>query len=243
MIAVVTLILGLLVGFYVDNALVSKPRIDALSQTVEEHSTTITNLETYIETLQQTNESFQTQYDQLSAEFQQLSEEKESTITQLQSQINTLQNSVDSLETILNDKNNDIMELEDQIDTLKGKYDEINNPLFVAFTLEEIYINLSVTTDSYRDNSPINGEITIAYLNDTQFKGSFKLNLIKVYPNIGTPSEFYNLQGYKEFSWSNPFVLGAGSYKLTLSEVKDSDGNIVLPSTELRPYAIYLFLG
>jgi molecular chaperone GrpE (heat shock protein) len=243
MIAVIALIIGLLAGYYVDNTILNKPRIESLTQTISDQNTTINNLENQLQSLQNDHDSLQTDYDQLYTESQQQIGEIENTVTQHQNQIDSLLGSVDTLETIINDKNMEVIELEEQLNTLQRKFDQVNNPLFAAFTLDDLNINITVTEDSYRDNSPIIGSVTITYTNGTSFTGSFKLTLMKVYPNIGTPSDFYNIQGSKIYSWENPFVLGAGSYRLNLSEIKDPLGNTVLTNVQLKPYGVNLFLG
>ena len=87
MIAVVTLIVGLLVGYYVDSAILNKPRIDSLTQTISVQDTTINNLETQLQSLQNNYDSLQTEYDQLESETQEQSEDMENTISQLQNQV------------------------------------------------------------------------------------------------------------------------------------------------------------
>lgn len=53
----------------------------------------------------------------------------------------------------------------------------------------------------------------------------------------------FEVYGADIYSWSYPFVLGAGSYKLSILEIKDNLGNTVLGSFQLKPYVIYLFVG
>ena len=170
-------------------------------------------------------------------------EEMEDTLNQLENQVDSLLGSVSTLESLVSEKNVEIVELEESLDRLQRKYDKVNNPLFSAFTIDDININLTVTTDSFKDNSPLVGSVTLTHTDGSIVVGSYKLNLIKVYPNIGTPSEFYDIQGSNTFTWLNPFVLGAGTYRLSLSEVKDSMGNTLLTSLQLKPYGIYIFLG
>ena len=58
-VAVATLLLGLFAGFYVDNTLLSKPRIDNLAQIVSEQETTITTLETQLDMLDDEHKTLQ----------------------------------------------------------------------------------------------------------------------------------------------------------------------------------------
>jgi len=251
-IAAATLLLGLFTGFYIDNTLLSKPRIETLTQTITEQETTITTLETQLDTLDDEHNTLQAIYDQLNAnnvplsqytELEQQNENQETTITEKENQISSLQNSVDTLQTIIDEKDADIQDLQDQLDTLQSNYDAVYNPLNIEFTLEDLDISLRVTTDTYPDNTEITGTVYITHTNGAPFTGSFKLSLSKVYLNVGTSSDFYEIHGAEIYNWNSPFVLGAGSYKLSLSEIKDSLGSTVLTSNQLRPYAIYLFEG
>ena len=251
-VAAATLLLGLFAGFYIDNTLLSKPRIDTLTETLTEQTTTITTLETQLDTLDDEHNTLQALYDQLNAnnvplsqyeELEQQNQEQETTITEKETQISSLQNSVETLETIIDDKDTEILDLEDQLDTLQSNYDAVYNPLNIEFTLEDLDIELRVTTDTYPDNTEIEGTVYITHTNGAPFTGSFKLSLSKVYVNAGTSSDYYEIHGAEIYNWNSPFVLGAGSYKLSLSEIKDSLGSTVLESYQLKPYAIYLFMG
>jgi hypothetical protein len=75
------------------------------------------------------------------------------------------------------------------------------------------------------------------------FEGSFNLRVSKVYLNIGTSSDEYDIHGETEYSWSGSFVSGPGSYMLSISEVLDSQGGEAAPSTELRANYIVIFMG
>ena len=251
-VAAATLLLGLFAGFYIDNTLLSKPRIETLTQTITEQETTITTIETQLDTLDNEHNTLQALYDQLNAnnvplnqytELEQQNQEQETTITEKENQISSLQNSLDTLEDIIDEKEADIRDLEDQLDTLQSNYDAVYNPLNIEFTLEDLDISLRVTTDIYPDNNEITGTVIITHTNGAPFTGSFKLSLSKVYVNAGTSSDFYEIHGADIYTWSNPFVLGAGSYKLTLSEIKDPLGSTVLTNNQLKPYTIYLFQG
>lgn len=251
-IAATALILGLFAGFYIDNTLLSKPRIDTLTQTITEQTTTITTLETQLDTLDDEHNTLQALYDQLNTnnvplswytELEQQNEEQETTIATLETQVASQLSSIDTLETAINERDTEIQNLEDQLDTLQNKYNAVVNPLYVVFTLEDLNVNLTIDTDTYPSNSDITGTITITHANGAPFTGSFKLTLNKLYPSAGTPSEFYEIHGAKIYTWDNPFILGAGSYKLALSEIKDSLGVTILTTNQLKPYAIYLFEG
>lgn len=252
LVAVAAIILGLFAGFYIDNTLLSKPRIDNLTQTVTEQTTSITNLETQLDELQDEHDTLQALYDQLNAnnvplsqynQLQQQNEEQETQIGDLQTQVNSQLNSIETLQSLIDEKNDEILSLEDELDALQRKYESIKNPLYVAFSAGNLEINLTVTSDTYPENTEISGTATIRYIDGAPFHGTFKLSMYKVYVNSGTSSDPYTIDGTKIYSWSNPFILGAGSYKLSVSDIKDTEGVIVVPNTELRSNVIYLFIG
>ena len=64
-IAITTLILGLFAGFYIDNTLLSKPRIETLTQTITQQTATITTLENQLNTLENEHNTLQALCDQL----------------------------------------------------------------------------------------------------------------------------------------------------------------------------------
>lgn len=242
---VVALIIGLLAGYVFHSAILSKPRLDELTQTVNQQAEMINNLENQLDELQDDYDTLQTQYNQLEensiplSQYNQLQQQNEEQGTQIE----TLQGVVENLETIVNALTQENQNLENELNLLKTRFYSAYNPLFVAFTLDGLDVNLTVTTDIYPQNSPISGEVTIRHTNGVPFSGDFKLTLTKVYLGAGTPSEYYQIQGTRNYTWVTPFVLGAGSYRLSLSEVRDSQGNVVLNSNQLRPYAIYVFQG
>jgi len=244
-IAVAALIIGLIVGYYVDNALVSNPRIEDLTQTVNQQEQTINTLENQLNALQDEHETLQAEYEDLSEnsvtinQYNQLQQEYE----EQETEITTLQNSVDNLETTVQDLTEENNELETELNNLRNRYYTAYNPLYVSFTLNNLNVNLTVNTDIYPQNTAVSGRVTITHTNGAPFNGEFKLVLTKIYLGAGAPSQYYEIHGIKSYVWENPFVLGAGSYKISLSEIKDSQGNLVLDSNQLKPYVIYVFQG
>jgi hypothetical protein len=120
---------------------------------------------------------------------------------------------------------------------------EAYNPLTVAYTVDNLEINLTTTQDAYPDNSHITGTVSIHYTNGTYFKGSFKLSIYKVYLNSGTSSDQFTINGDTSYDWGSPFVLGNGSYKLSISEIKDENDVYAVSNTALRSHVIYIFVG
>ena len=252
LVAATTLILGLFAGFYIDNTLLSKPRIQTLTQTVTEQTANITTLETQLDELEDQHDTLQALYDQLNAnnvplsQYNQLQDEKtdlEATIAEQETQIESLLSSVETLETLIDEKDADIQSLETQLDDLQDEYDSIYNPLRVSFTSNGLTVTLTTTKDIYSDNTAITGTVTISYTDGAPFHGTYKLSIYKVYVNSGTSSDPYTIDGASIYTWNSPFVLGAGSYKLSLSDIKDTEGTTMIPNTALRSQVIYLFEG
>jgi hypothetical protein len=244
-IAVAALIIGLILGFYVDSTILSKPRIDELTQTVTQQQQTLTTLENQLSVLQEEHVTLQEQYDQLEessislSEYNQLQQQYDEQETQLE----YLQGSAENLETIVNTLTDENQNLENELESLQEKYYHAYNPLYVAFIINNLKLNLTINTDVYPQNSAISGTVSITHTNGSPFNGDFRLSLTKVYQNLGTSSEIIEIQGLKEYTWNNPFVMSAGSYKLSFLEVRDSQENVILNSNQLKSFVIYLFQG
>ena len=252
-IAAATLLLGLFAGFYIDNTLLSKPRIETLTQTVTEQTATITTLETQLDTLDDEHNTLQALYDQLNAnnvplsqytELEQQNEEQETTITELEDQINSLSDMLTTQENTITDLDNQLETLHEHYNRLEEKYLEIYDPPFVSFTLNGLDINLTVTSTSYTDNTPIIGTLTVKNSDGSPFLGAFKLTLFKLYQNTGTSSQSYTInKKVVDYTWNSPFILGAGTYSLSLSELRNLGDEDVATYSQLRQYKIIIFMG
>jgi len=232
LVAVASIILGLFLGFYVNNTLLSKPRIEALT------NQTLTQQE-IIDGLGNELSALQSEYNTLDALFTQLQENNVPLniyetlqgeadamgvlISALENQVDDLNDSVDDLEYQLDELEDEYASLTSDHDSLQERFDDIYNPGYVAFTANGLNINLTVT--------------------ETQFEGSVQLRITKVYIGVGVPSDEYFIHGETDYSWSGAFVPGAGSYKLSLSEILDSQGADVVSGTTLRANYISIFMG
>lgn len=252
LVAAAALILGLFSGFYIDNTLLSKPKINSLTETVNQQESTISDLESDLQSLQSSYDALNESYTEMSennvplSEYTELANEKAA----LETQTNSLETEVNQLSDIIDEHTETIEaldyalnDLQNEYYTLVDKYEEAYNPLYVSYTAEKLEINLTTTNDSYPENSAITGTVSISYTNGTAFEGSFKLTIYKVYVNSGTSSGEYSIDGETDYTWSSPFVLGSGSYKLSISEIKDEGGNLAVSNTLLRSQVIYLFVG
>jgi hypothetical protein len=59
------ILLGLFVGFYIDNTILSKPRIQTLTETITQQTNNLTQLNNQLTTLQNQKNTLQALYDQL----------------------------------------------------------------------------------------------------------------------------------------------------------------------------------
>ena len=243
LVAAVTLILGLFVGFYVNSSLISGPKINNLTNQTLAQQEQINEFETQLDSLENEKNSLQTQYEELETSTQQIIEEQSLRIVGLERQEQTYLDFIDDQEVTIANLDSDINELEDDFSDLLDRYNEVYNPLYVEFTTDELDIRFSVNSDVYSDNTPIQGTVEISYSDGTAFRGTFKLSLFKVYVSAGSQSEVWDIRGATVYIWNNPFVLGSGSYKLTLSDVRDNQGELVVSNPELREYPIYIFMG
>ena len=103
--------------------------------------------------------------------------------------------------------------------------------------------NLTAAKTSFESHIPIEGTVTIRLSDGSLFEGSFKLRVTKVYLNLGASSDVYFIHGETDYSWSGAFISGAGSYRLSISEVLDSQGEEIVPGIVLRANYISIFMG
>lgn len=246
-VAVIALIAGFIVGVVLDNSIVSKPKISELQNTLTEKESTINTLETELN-------NTQTSLHELEQDFETLNTTYTTEKTELELEITELEEETESLRTRLNSAQQTIIETESNLDDLINeynklliKYNTVYNPLYVSYTINNLRINLTTTNDVYPENTDISGTVKIQYLDGTPFTGNFTLTVEKIYQKVRTTSNTYEIetqdQGETNYIWNNPFLLGAGSYKISLSDIKNTQGTILATNLELREKAIYLFVG
>ena len=243
LVAAVTLILGLIVGFYVNNSLISGPKIDTLTNQTLVQQEQLNDFETQLGSLENEKNSLQTQYEELETSTQQ-------TIEDQSLQIVNLENLEQTYLDFIDDYEEDILELEamfddlwDDYSDLQDRYDEVYNPLEVEYTIDELDIRFTVDSDVYSDNTAIQGTVEISYSDGSAFRGTYKLHLSKVFISAGALSEPFEIRRATTYDWIYPFILGSGSYRITLSDIMDNQGELVVSNSELREYPIYIFMG
>jgi chromosome segregation ATPase len=138
----VALIIGLIIGFVGDNTLISRPRIQSLTDQTTAQQEQITMLEAEVDSIQNNYDSLQTQYEELGASAQKTSEEQVAEIEQLESQIEAqyevlieLGEDKETLEVLVEG-------LQESYSSLEAKYNELYNPLKSKSALLMIFIQI-----------------------------------------------------------------------------------------------------
>ena len=242
-VAVVVLIVGLLAGYYVNDFLVSGPKIVTLENSSHSQELYISELETDVESLEAERDSLQSNYDELVTSTDQEIDEKNTEIEDLETQIKSYTGLISEQEENIFSLNSMLDELQDDYDELLEQYNEVYNPLYTNFEIDDLQFKLTISKEVYEENVPIQGTVDIHYSDGTSFRGTFKLNLYKVFISAGSTSEEYEIVGATTYKWDYPFVTGPGSYKLGLSDVKNRNGDKVVSNEALREYQIYIFMG
>lgn len=252
LVAVTCIFLGLFLGFYVDSSLISKPRIEALTEQIETQQTTIDNMTTSLSTLQSNHNELEEQYNEQLENNVPLDDHEalQEELTSLEDQVETLipineglEDDLDDLEAEYNELETEYNDLITDHDKLQERFNQIYNPGYVAFSYEDLDINLTVTEIYFESHSPIEGTITIKHSDGELFEGSVKLRITRIVTKVGSPSDYLEINGETDYSWSGGFVGGAGSYKLSLSEVLDDQQEQVVPTTVLHDKFINIFMG
>ena len=243
LVAAVTLILGLIVGYYVNSSLISGPNIAMLTNQTLAQQDQINEFEIQLGSLGNEIIALQTQYDELETSTQQTIEEQGIQIVSLENQIQSGLDLIDEQQETIVGLEEQSSDLEEDYSDLQDIYNEIYNPLYTEFTTDELDIKFTINSDVYSDNMPIQGTVEIAYSDGSTFRGTYKLHIYKIYIAAGSQSDDLEIRGATAYNWNNPFVLGPGSYKLTLSDIRDTQGELVVSNPELREHPIFVFMG
>ena len=252
LVAVTCIFLGLFMGFYVDRTVISKPKIEALSSQVDTQLATIDELEQDLSTIQVEYDVLDDLYTEQSENIvpliihealQEEADSMEEELDLLEAQVASLTISVGIVEDQLEELEEDYSVLSSDHDKLQDRFDEIYNPEYVAFTYDDLDINLTAFELQFFSNTPIEGTVTVRYSNGNPFEGTYKLRITSVVTKSGSASDYFEVYGDSEYSWSSAFIGGSGSYKLAISELLDDQGEEVAPGTELRSHSINIFMG
>jgi len=257
-IAVVTLIVGLILGYQVNDVLMSG-KIDDLQETIDGQSATISSLEQQVAVLhenytqvqgelEQVTEAYETLQDGavLRTVYDELLENYEEAVQELEEakdMVSELEDEVSDLDHQLSELEDEYYELQVSYFKLWKEYNEIKVLSWTYFVVEGLEVNLTVNKLEYELNSNIDGTITINHLGGEPFNGTFQLRAWNEYLSIGSSSAEKDIYGEAEYTFVNPFKFGAGSYSLRISSIKDADGNVLASTTQLSDYSIDLQVG
>jgi len=250
-VGIVTLIVGLMLGYQVNDVLSSR-KIDDLQGTIDEQSATISSLEHQVAVLNenytevredlgqvreayevlQNNAVMRSVYDDLLEDYTEATEE-----------LLYATERVSKLEEEVSDLRDEYEELQDSYFKLWNEYNKIRVLSWTYFIVEGLEVNFTTTKLKYELNSDVKGTIQIYHVGGEPFNGSFELRAWSEYLNVGTISGEKQVYGETEYTFVNPFKFGGGSYFLRVSSIKDAEGNVIASANQLKDYSINVQVG
>jgi flagellar biosynthesis chaperone FliJ len=257
-IALVTLLVGLMLGYQVNDVLSSR-KIDDLQEAIDGQSATISALEQQVAVLHENYTRVQDDLEQVTEVYETLQNH-----AVLRTVYDELLEDYEDATHELDDANDMVSELEDevsdlgyQVSELEEEYDELQESYFklwneynkirvlswTYFVIDGLEVNLTTTKLEYELNSNIEGVVMIHHVGGEPFNGTFELRSWSEYLNIGTSSAEKQIYGETEYTFVNPFKFGAGSYSLRVSSIKDAEGNVIASSNQLKDYSIDIQVG
>ena len=257
-VALVTLLVGLMLGYQVNDVL-SSGKIDSYQETIDDQSATITALEQQVAALHenytkvqddlaqvtevyevlQNNAVLRSVYDELLESYEDATQElddAEDMVSELEDQVNDLEYQKNELEDEYN-------ELQESYFKLWNDYNDIRVLSWTYFVMNGLEVNLTTTRLEYATNTNIEGTIRIHHVGGEPFNGTFILRVWSDILSVGSSSAEKQIYGEAEYTFANPFKFGAGSYVLRVSTIKDAEGNVVASSTQLKDYSIDIQVG
>ena len=257
-IAVVTLLVGLMLGYQVNDVL-SSGKISSFQETINDQSATITALEQQVaalhenytkvqDDLAQVTEVYETLqnnavlrniYDELLEDYEDTTQE----LNDANDMVSELEDQVSDLEYHVNDLEGEYDELQESYIKLWSEYNKIRVLSWTYFIVNGLEVNLTTTRLEYESNTNIEGTIRIHHVGGEPFNGTFVLRVWSDILGVGSSSTEKQIYGEAEYTFANPFKFGAGSYVLRVSTIKDAEGNVIASSTELKDYSIDIQVG
>ncbi|MFH2110671.1 MAG: hypothetical protein ABIJ47_05355 [Candidatus Bathyarchaeota archaeon] len=248
---IITLIIGLGLGIYVNNALTA-PRLEGLTGELTQKTNQVSSLQTHLDALQiNYTEALgdlvkvTQQYNDLMdnsvtrAEYEELEEEYEGLLQSHQDQAEEL--------ALLQATNQNLVatntELSTEYQKLLVKYNELKMLPWTAFIVSNLRVNLTVTTNNYPSNVPVTGTISIHYLDGRPYNGRVQLLVWSDYYRSGKTSPVLTVSGTTQYNFESPFLFGPGNYFLLVSSIKDSSGNEIVSYNDLLMYRVSLMMG
>lgn len=257
-IALVTLLVGLMLGYQVNDVL-SSGKINSFQETVDDQSATITALEQQVAVLHenytkvqgdlaqvmevyeilQNNAVLRSIYDELLEDYEDASQE----LDDADDMVSELEDQVSDLEYEVNELEEEHDELQESYFKLWNEYNKIRVLSWTYFVVNGLEVNLTTTELKYEANTNVEGTIRIHHVNGEPFNGTFVLRVWSNILSVGSSSTEKQIYGEAEYTFVNPFKFGAGSYSLRVSTIKDAEGNVVAGSTQLKDYSIDMQVG
>lgn len=257
-IALVTLIVGLMLGYQVSDVL-SSGKIENLQETIDDQSATISALEQQVAVLQQNYTKVQDDLEQVTEVYETLQNNAvlRSIYDELLEDYEDATHELDDANDIVSELEDEVDDLEYQVNELEEEYDELQESYFklwseynkirvlswTHFVVNGLEVNLTTTKLEYETNMNIEGTMKIYYVGGEPFNGTFVLRVWSDILSVGTSSSEEQIYGEAEYTFVHPFKFGAGSYSLRVSTIKDAEGNVVASSTQLKDYSIDIQVG
>ena len=252
-IALVTLIVGLMLGYQVNDVL-SSGKINSFQETIDDQSATITALEQQVAVLHenytkvqddlaqvtevyeilQNNAVLRSIYDELLEDYDDATQE----LDDANDMVSELEDQVSDLEYQVNELEEEYDELQESYFKLWDEYNKIRVLSWTYFVVNGLEVNLTTTKLEYETNTNIEGTIRIHHVGGEPFNGTFVLNLRSDFYGAGTSSGEKQIYGEAEYTFKNPFIFGTGTYALSISTIKNAEGNVVAGIAQLREYSI-----
>ena len=257
-IALVTLIVGLMLGYQVNDVLSSR-KMEDLQETIDSQSATISSLEQQVAALHKNYTEVQNELEEVTEVYETLQNDAvlRSIYEELLEDYGDATQELDEAEDTVSELEDEVNDLEYQVNELEEEYDELQESYFklwneynkikvmswTYFVIEGLEVNLTTTKLEYEVNSNIEGTMMINHVSGEPFNGTFELRVWSKYFNIGSSSDEESIYGEREYTIDNPFKFGAGSYSLWVSSIKDADGNVIADFTQLKDYSIDIQVG
>jgi flagellar biosynthesis chaperone FliJ len=248
----------LMLGYQVNDVL-SSGKINSFQETIDDQSATITALEQQVAVLHENYTKVQDDlaqvtevydilqnqavlrsiYDELLEDYEDAAQE----LDDANDMVSELEDEVDDLEYQVNELEKEYDELQESYFKLWSEYNKIKVLSWTYFVVNGLEVNLTTTNLEYDTNANIEGTMMINYVGGEPFNGTFVLKAWNEPLKVASSSAEKQIYGETEYTFTNPFIFGAGSYTLRISTIKDAEDNIVASSTQLKDYSIDIQVG
>ena len=242
---VLALIVGLGSGFYTNYTL-TNPKINGLTSDIEQKTNQVTSLQTQLGELQANYTEALSELTQVTQRYNDLVgnsialseyEELEESYQELSSELEELQ----LTNQVLLNENHD---LSIEYVKLMEKYNELRVLSWTYFVVNNLRVNLTVTSNTYPSNIPITGTVNIMYLNGSPFTGRIQLLVWSDYFKNGKTSPTITVSGSTQYSIEAPFPTSVpGTYYLLVSNIEDLSGTDIATYNDLLNFRVTLQMG